>query len=178
MVLELLFFRATSKLEDATDLYIRAGNAFKMAKKWSGKSKYSSSQFARFFFTWNLLQAEKFVLCKRKFFDAVNLLYRWKLSRYLPSICPCRKVYTLDHAMLCPKVGFMFQRHDNMKETIAHLLQETCRDVQIESYLTPLSGKNLLASTIHGDESQSDIAYSSKRFPAKRTVYIFWCKGV
>ena len=29
-------YRGTSKLEDACDLYVRAGNAFKMAKKWSG----------------------------------------------------------------------------------------------------------------------------------------------
>ena len=28
--------RGTAKLEEATELYARSGNAFKMAKKWSG----------------------------------------------------------------------------------------------------------------------------------------------
>ena len=30
------FCSGTAKLEEACDLYIRAGNAFKMGKKWSG----------------------------------------------------------------------------------------------------------------------------------------------
>ena len=29
-------FRGTSKLEEAAELYISAGNMFKMAQKWSG----------------------------------------------------------------------------------------------------------------------------------------------
>lgn len=29
--------RGASKLEDAAELYINAGNMFKMAQKWSGK---------------------------------------------------------------------------------------------------------------------------------------------
>jgi len=32
----LYLYRAQSKIEEACDLYQRAGNAFKMAKKWSG----------------------------------------------------------------------------------------------------------------------------------------------
>ena len=32
-------FRGTSKLEDAAEMYISAGNMFKMAQKWSGKLK-------------------------------------------------------------------------------------------------------------------------------------------
>ena len=32
----LIYFRASSKTEDACELYVRAGNAFKMCKKWAG----------------------------------------------------------------------------------------------------------------------------------------------
>ena len=33
-------YRGANKLEEACDLYVRAGNAFKMAKKWSGRTHY------------------------------------------------------------------------------------------------------------------------------------------
>lgn len=33
-------FSGGRKLEDACDLYIRAGNAFKMAKNWSGMASF------------------------------------------------------------------------------------------------------------------------------------------
>lgn len=103
------------------------------------------------------LRAEKFILNKREFFDAINLRYRWPL-KYMPSMCPCGKQYNVDHAMSCPKGGFMFQRHDNMRDTIAHLLQETCRDVSVEPHLTPLTGEQLPASAIDGDDARLDVA--------------------
>ncbi|XP_015748138.1 PREDICTED: alpha-soluble NSF attachment protein-like [Acropora digitifera] len=45
-------FGGASKLEDAAELYIQAGNAFKMAQKWSGKRNYLtlSPLFERFHF--------------------------------------------------------------------------------------------------------------------------------
>ena len=45
-------FSGASKLEDAAELYIQAGNAFKMAQKWSGKRNYLtlSLLFERFHF--------------------------------------------------------------------------------------------------------------------------------
>jgi hypothetical protein len=30
-------YRSSSKVEDAADLFVRAANMFKMAKKWAGK---------------------------------------------------------------------------------------------------------------------------------------------
>ena len=31
------YFRGQTKVEEAADLFVRAANAFKMAKKWPGK---------------------------------------------------------------------------------------------------------------------------------------------
>ena len=31
-----LIYRGSSRVEDAAELYVKAGNSFKMAKKWSG----------------------------------------------------------------------------------------------------------------------------------------------
>ena len=33
-------FRGSSKLEEATELYVRSANTFKMAKKWGGKIRH------------------------------------------------------------------------------------------------------------------------------------------
>lgn len=111
------------------------------------------------------LESEKFVLNKREFFDAINLRYRWPL-KYLPSICPCSKVYSVDHAMSCPKGGFLYMRHDEMKDSIANLLQETCKDVEVEPRLIPLTGEALPPNAIQGDEARLDIAARS-----------FWQRG-
>ena len=59
--------------------------------------------------------------------------------------------------MNCPKGGFIFQRHDDMKDSIGHLLEEVCKDVKIEPVLTTLTGEQLPPSTIQGDEATLDI---------------------
>ena len=96
-------------------------------------------------------------MTKREFFDAVRLRYRWHL-KYLPQTCPCSKEYTVDHAMQCPKGGFLLQRHDDVKDTIAKLLDQTCRDVEVEPPLTPLTGERLGNQAKSGDEARLDIA--------------------
>ena len=40
MTFVLLYFSGSSKQEEACELYVRAGNAFKMAKKWPRKYCY------------------------------------------------------------------------------------------------------------------------------------------
>ena len=56
-------------------------------------------------------------------------------------MCPCSKECTVDHAMQCPTGGFLLQRHKDVKYTIVKLLDQTCRDVEVEPPLTPLTGE-------------------------------------
>ena len=63
-----------------------------------------------------------------------------------PGIRPCGKQYNVDHAMFCLKGGFIQHRHDDMRDTLAKLLDETCIDVLIEPHLTPLTGEQLPTS--------------------------------
>ena len=60
--------------------------------------------------------------------------------------------------MQCPKGGFLFQRHDDVKDTIAKLLDKTCIDVEVEPPLTPLTGERLGNQVKSGDEARLDIA--------------------
>ena len=55
------FCRAHSKLEDACDLYQRAGNAYKMAKKWSGMFSVK----CEFFLHYNIVFGKLTNCCKQ-----------------------------------------------------------------------------------------------------------------
>ena len=81
------------------------------------------------------LKSENYTLNKREFYDAICLRYRWHI-KYLPSTCACGKAYTIDHAMSCLKGGFIHQRHDELRDTIANLTKEVCNDVEVEPKIT------------------------------------------
>lgn len=49
-----------------------------------------------------------FNLNKGEFFDAIKLRYDWDISD-LPSTCACGKPFNADHAMICPRGGFVIQ---------------------------------------------------------------------
>jgi hypothetical protein len=51
-----------------------------------------------------------FNLNKREFCDAVQLRYEWPVAN-IPSTCACGDVFTVDHAMICKRGGFVIQRH-------------------------------------------------------------------
>ena len=68
------------------------------------------------------LKIENYVLNKREFHDALCLRYRWQI-KYLPTMCACGKVFSVDHVMSCS---------DEVKEILASLTKEICNDVEIE----------------------------------------------
>ena len=55
--------------------------------------------------------------------------------------------------MQCPKGGFLLQRHDDVKDTIAKLLDQTSRDVEVE----PTLGERL-GNQANAGEARLDIA--------------------
>jgi hypothetical protein len=69
------------------------------------------------------LKSENFVLNKKEFYDALSFRYRWT-QKYLPSLCPCGKKYDVDHAMSCMKGGFVYRRHDEVRDMLANLLKD------------------------------------------------------
>jgi hypothetical protein len=62
----------------------------------------------------------------------------WELKR-LPSYCACGKQFTVDHAISCLKGGFVHQRHDELRDIFANLLDDVAYDVRVEPPLTPLA---------------------------------------
>ena len=106
------------------------------------------------------LKSENYVLNKREFHDAICLRYRWQI-KYLPTMCACGKVFSVDHAMSCTKGGFIHQRHDEVKEILASLTKEICNDVEIEPHLLEISGESFSKSTNSQDEARLDFSARS-----------------
>ena len=83
-----------------------------------------------------------FTLNKREFQDAVKLRYDWPIPE-CPSICLCGANFPVDHAMVCKRGGFVIQRHNEIRDLEAELLEMVCSDVQIEPSLQPVTGETL-----------------------------------
>jgi len=111
------------------------------------------------------IESEGFCLNKREFFDALCLRYSWT-PKYLPTNCPCGHQFGVDHALSCPKGGFIHQRHDSMRNLLADLLSQVHKDVRIEPPLQPLTGETLPTSANKTDEARLDVSARS-----------FWQRG-
>ena len=67
---------------------------------------------------------------KREFRDAFKLRYDWPVDD-IPSTCVCVDIFTVDHAMICKRGGFVTQRHNELRDLEADLLSMVCSDVEI-----------------------------------------------
>ena len=76
------------------------------------------------------LQEQGFNLSKREFRDAVKLRYDWPFDD-IPSICACGENFTVDHAMICKRGGFVIQRHNELRDLEAELLSMVCSDREV-----------------------------------------------
>ena len=83
-----------------------------------------------------------FNLNKREFCDAIKLCYDWPVDD-IPSTCVYGDIFTVDHAMICKRGGFVTQRHNELRDLEAELLSMVCSDVEIEPVLQDISGEQL-----------------------------------
>ena len=60
-----------------------------------------------------------------------------------PSVCVCGSMFTVDHAMICQRGGLVIQRHNEIRDLQAELLDMVCYDVQVELALQPITGEEL-----------------------------------
>ena len=63
-----------------------------------------------------LIQHQGFSLNKGEFRDALSLRYGWFLVG-TPTHCNCGRPFTTDHAMICPKGGFLTICHNELRAT-------------------------------------------------------------
>ena len=86
------------------------------------------------------LASHGFCLSKGEFRDALCLRYGWTPDG-LPSHCPDGNAFTVEHALSCPRGGYIALRHNEIRDVLAELMQETCCNVATEPELQPLRGE-------------------------------------
>lgn len=106
------------------------------------------------------LSGHGFSLSKADFRDALCLRYGWTPPR-LPTLCVCGKQFSLDHSLVCSHGGYLGIRHNEVRDLLAKLVDETSHNVCIEPVLQPLSGERFSsASTNTAAEARVDIKAS------------------
>ena len=81
-------------------------------------------------------------LNKKEFRDAIKLRYDWEITD-TPMICACGVQFSVDHAMVCQRGGFIIQRHNELRDLEAEVLRMVCNDVEVEPVLQEVTGEIL-----------------------------------
>ena len=76
-------------------------------------------------------------LNKREFRDGLHLRYDWPITD-ISYTCPCGEPFTIYHAMICIRGGFISQRHNEPQDLEAELLNMVCKDVATNMEHSPL----------------------------------------
>ena len=79
-----------------------------------------------------------FTLHKAAFHDTITLRYGWPLC-LTPSHCACGTTFSVDHALSCPKGGFLLLCHNKITDLTARLLTEVCHQLRVEPELQVVS---------------------------------------
>ena len=76
----------------------------------------------------------------------------------LLTLCVCRDSFNLQHALFCLKGGLVITRHNELRNLTAKILGEVCKNVVIESLLTPLMGEELPKSSNTSNQTRADVS--------------------
>ena len=97
-----------------------------------------------------------FTLNKGEFKDVVHLHYDWHIAD-TPSTCICGDTFSVDHAMVCRRGGFIIQRHNELRDLEAGVLNIVCHDVQVKPLLQELTGELLTRGTNQAPDARLDV---------------------
>ena len=85
--------------------------------------------------------------------DAIKLRYDWPIDDS-PRTWVCSEAFSVDHAMICTRGGFVIQRHNELRDIEAELLNMVCSDVQTEPVLQDITGEQLSRGTNKAPEAR------------------------
>ena len=95
-------------------------------------------------------------LNKKEFRDAIKLRYDWEITD-TPMICACGVQFSVDHAMVCQRGGFIIQRHNELRDLEAEMLRMVCNDVEVEPVLQEVTGETLNHGANKAPDARLDI---------------------
>ena len=69
----------------------------------------------------------------------------------------CGDRFSVDHAMICKRGGFIIQRHNELRDLEADLLNLVCNDVETEPVLQEITGETLNSGANLACDARLDI---------------------
>ena len=108
-----------------------------------------------------------FFLDKQALWDAMQIRYNIPLER-LPTLYVWGDSFNLQHASSCPKGGLAITRNNKLRGLTAEILGEVCKNVVIESLLTPLTGEGLPKSSNTSNQATADVSARGLSINGKR----------
>ena len=96
-------------------------------------------------------------LNKREFKDAIHVRYDWEIMG-TTTVCVCGgDRFSVDHAMICKRGGFIIQRHNDLRDLEADLLDLVFNDVETEPALQEITGETLNSGANLACDARLDI---------------------
>ena len=87
-----------------------------------------------------LLQMYGCILNKQQFHDSICLSYNYSI-KIAAKVCACGEPYLVTRCLTCKTGGYVTLRHNSLRDLLAELLEEICKDVVIQPPLRPLTGE-------------------------------------
>ena len=84
--------------------------------------------------------------------------YCWQIEG-IPSYCGCGRKNDVVHALSCKKGGYVSMRHNALRDGIANMMRDVCKDVVTEPSLLPTEPNSFSSSrTTSADGARLDIS--------------------
>ena len=72
-------------------------------------------------------------------------------------LCACNVQFSVDHAMVFQRGGFIIQRHNELRDLEAEMLRMVCNDVEVEPVLQEVTGETLNHGANKAPDARLDI---------------------
>ena len=92
----------------------------------------------------------------KEFRDAIKLRYDWEITD-TPVLCACGVQFSVDHAMVFQRGGFIIQRHNALRDLEAEMLKMVCNDVKVEPVLQEVTGETIDHGANEARDARLDI---------------------
>ena len=83
------------------------------------------------------IQSLGYALNKEDFRGSLSIRYGWRIKN-MPLTCACGSENSINHSLTCKTGGYSIFRHNNVRDTIADILKDICKDVKTEPELIPI----------------------------------------
>ena len=95
-------------------------------------------------------------LNKKEFRDAIKLRYDLEITD-TPMLCTRGVQFSVDHAMVFQRGGFVIQRRNELRDLEAEMLRIVCNDVEVEPVLQEVTGETINHGANKAPDARLDI---------------------